>query len=105
MSGWTDVWNLIQEAASGASIAGGGSTAAYESQLTQPNTVGSTVNTGAQAAGGAWGAITGFLVAIADWHLWASLGWVLLGIALIVIGLRMWAGKNVLPPVPPIVPV
>ena len=53
------------------------------------------------AATGSWsGALIGFLVAMTDWHLWASLGWLVLGLALILIGIRMWTGRLAPPGVP-----
>lgn len=34
---------------------------------------------------------------ITNWRMWASLGWVVLGILLIGIGIVMWVGKEALP--------
>lgn len=103
MSGWTDVWQLIQEAASAASLVQ--NPAGLSSQIGQSGTAGNTVISGAESGAGAWGAITGFLVAITDWHLWASVGWILLGLALIIMGARIWLGKSALPAPPIPVPV
>lgn len=38
-------------------------------------------------------AIGRFFARLSDWHLWASLGWIALGIILMLIGLRLWIGK------------
>jgi hypothetical protein len=37
---------------------------------------------------------------LGDWHLWASLGWIVLGVALMLIGLRLWIGKLTPPGTP-----
>ena len=81
MSGWTEIWDLIKETAAAGSgnIAGAESTAA-----------GSPAVQAAGRASGTWGAITGFLVALTDWHLWASLGWLVAGLVLIIIGISLW---------------
>ena len=41
----------------------------------------------------AWGAIVAFLEAMTDWHLWASLGWVVLGVGMIITGAVLWLKK------------
>ena len=96
MSAWTDIWDVIK----GVNAAGTGNFAgAEQAAVSSPAT---------QAAGnatGAWGAITGFLLALTDWHLWASLGWLLLGLVLIVMGARLWLGKSALPAPPAVIPV
>ena len=81
MSAWSDVWDLIQ------------ATVAADSGNWQAGTsaaLASGVPQAAASGSGVWGAITGFIVAITDWHLWASLGWLLLGVALIVTGVTLW---------------
>ena len=42
---------------------------------------------------------------LADWHMWASLGWIVVGLVLLVAGIRLWLGKPVLPSMPSVVPV
>lgn len=81
MSAWTDVWDLIK------------ATVAVDSgdyQAATSDALGSGVPQAAASGAGAWGAITGFLTAITDWHLWSSLGWLLLGLVLIVTGVALW---------------
>lgn len=35
--------------------------------------------------------------AVTDWHFWASLGWIIAGAVLAVMGLRLWLGKPTIP--------
>jgi hypothetical protein len=42
---------------------------------------------------------------VVDGAMWRSLGWILLGLVLIVAGIRMWAGKSPLPAPPAVVPL
>jgi hypothetical protein len=42
---------------------------------------------------------------ITDAAMWRSIGWLLLGLALIVIGIRLWLGKTAVPAAPPVVPI
>jgi hypothetical protein len=61
-------------------------------------------------------ALRAFWDGITDWHLWASLGWITLGVFLMWAGLRMWLGKPIIPKgtgavamatgdAPPVIPV
>ena len=43
--------------------------------------------------------------ALTDGKMWRSLGWMVLGLILMVMGLRMWIGKSALPSLPSVVPV
>ncbi len=43
---------------------------------------------------GFMGSITAFLEALADWRMWASLGWILLGLALVIAGAMLWLKKS-----------
>ena len=91
MSAWTDIWDEIKIViAAGNGNIGGAEQAAAGSPQVQA----------AGSATGAWGAITGFIIAMTDWHLWSSLGWLLLGLALILVGIRMWTGRLAPPGVP-----
>lgn len=49
------------------------------------------------------GAVTGFFRVITDAALWRSLGWLLLGLALMVMGLVLWLRKSGV--IPDVVPV
>lgn len=46
-----------------------------------------------------------FFTTVTDWHFWASLGWILLGLVLMAAGIRLWLGKPLLPKMPAAVPV
>ena len=46
-------------------------------------------------------AIEGFIAELGDWKLWRSLGWLLLGIVLMLLGAG-WFIKGKIGPVPPV---
>jgi uncharacterized membrane protein HdeD (DUF308 family) len=95
MSVWSDIWTNIQTIAG---IATGDVNQETEFAQTPE---GQAVVQGA----GFFGALIGFVEAATDPGMWISLGWLLLGIILIVIGVRLWMGKNAVPSPPSIVPV
>lgn len=41
-----------------------------------------------------------FFTTVTDWHFWASLGWLLFGLSLMIMGIRLWLGKPALPKIP-----
>jgi hypothetical protein len=46
-----------------------------------------------------------FFTAVTDWHLWASAGWIVLGLVLAAMGIRLWLGKPALPSPPAVLPL
>ncbi len=79
MSWWTDVVDVIQ------GIGGN-----FDSSAAAGESIGTT----AVGYAGAWGSIIGFLEAITDWHLWASLGWIALGAIMMTAGAVLWLKKS-----------
>lgn len=49
--------------------------------------------------------VEAFFRAVTDVKFWRSLGWILLGIIMLVVGIRIWMGKPLLPQAPVPVPV
>jgi hypothetical protein len=86
MSGWTDVWDLISDVVNPLQL-----TENIGDSSTSDQLLGASAS--AAQGTGVFGAIVAFLTALADWHMWASLGWVLLGVVLILAGVRLWTGK------------
>jgi hypothetical protein len=102
MSAWQDVWNLITSTFDVTE-----NPASIVATEGEPGSVGSDAITAGNVVGGvagAWGAVEAFLTVATDWHLWASLGWLLAGLVLVAIGVRMWAGKSAVP-LPAVLPV
>jgi hypothetical protein len=46
-----------------------------------------------------------FFKRLTDAAMWRSLGWIVLGLTLMIMGLRLWAGRTALPAPPSVVPV
>lgn len=83
MSVWGDIWTNIE------TIAG----IATGNQNLEAD-IGQTPEGQAAIQGaGFFGTVEGFLLALADPGMWVSLGWLVLGIVLIFLGLRLWTGK------------
>lgn len=63
------------------------------------------VNSTSDALSGVAGAISAFYQVLTNTAIWASLGWLILGLVLMVLGLVLWLGKDAKGYLPPIVPV
>jgi len=96
MSVWGDIWSNIQAFAE-----------VTEGQPAEGGVAVAQTPEGQAAIQGAgfFGFVEGFITALTDPGMWVSLGWLLLGVALIIAGARMWMGKSALPSPPPVVPV
>lgn len=46
-----------------------------------------------------------FYTTLTDASFWRSFGWIVIGLGLIVAGIRMWMGKSVLPSTPSVIPI
>ena len=90
MSWWSDVVAAVESAAGGESnvLASGGQTAAGPV----------TVPSGPLA--GLVGAITAIWTNLRDYKMWRSLGWLVLGVALMFLGAWWWLGRPLPAPVP-----
>lgn len=63
------------------------------------------VNSTSDALSGVAGAISAFYQVLTNTAIWASLGWLVLGVGLMILGLALWLGKDAKGYLPPIVPV
>ena len=100
MSVWSDIWGNIQ-ALAGATE--GDPTLYAEGYNESPDI--QAAATGIVQTAGFFGFIEGFLTALTDPGMWISLGWLTLGVVLIISGVRLWMGKPLLPSPPPVVPI
>jgi hypothetical protein len=96
VSVWSDIWSNIQAFAE-----------VTEGQPAQagPDVAQTPEAQSAIQGAGFFGFVEGLLTALTDPGMWVSLGWLLLGIILIIAGVRMWMGKSPLPSPPSVVPV
>lgn len=98
-SWWTDIADVILGGAQTAAgnPSGAGQTAAGVGGVAQS----------AATTSGFFGTVASFLTAMTDWHLWASLGWLALGVGLVIAGLWLWLKRaGVVPDAVPVpVPV
>lgn len=93
MSWWGDLVEVVSGAAGG------------EANITNP--AGPVASTAASAvqAGGFINVIEGVWAGITDGKLWRSLGWLLLGIVLMLLGVILWVGPAVARNLPVPVPI
>lgn len=63
------------------------------------------VNSTSDALSGVAGAMSAFFQVLTNTAIWASLGWLALGVGFMILGLALWLGKDAKGYLPPIVPV
>lgn len=78
-------------AAAGATQSSGGILGAITGAITSGTTA-------AEDTAGMFGTMTAFLGALSDAKMWRSLGWIVLGLILIVMGFVLWAKGDLAPP-------
>jgi hypothetical protein len=93
MSFWSDIVQDVQAIILGAS---GGSASTIAAQDTSGL---AGTQEAAQAAEGSTAAVVttveGIWSKLTDWRIWASLGWILLGVALMFLGLLLWMRRPI----------
>jgi hypothetical protein len=85
------------QGSNGTRASGTGPPAASDAPVQLPNPLSGIDRIGA--------VLEAFFKRLTDGAMWRCIGWILLGLGLIIIGIRLWAGKTPLPAPPSVVPV